>query len=119
MSERKPLRIELGMHGKNSRVWIDDVEISNYLCNVKVEADVNNITRATLEYIGAVVIEGEVGEVALQQHPIFVECKTCHTTIQGQRKEVVIVDRTGMNQRDREREIVQQEDGTPLVVGQA
>lgn len=113
--DRPPLRIEMGMHGKSTRVFLGGVDISNRLYAVTVKASVEGLTRATLEYIGAAVIEGETGEIALEQHPVYVECPTCAQAVQGTKREVKVIDRTGMNEDFRQREVVRGEDGEAVV----
>ncbi len=77
------LLIELGRNSINSRVWLNGIEISEHLVSLTVRAVVGDITSATLQYSGAVTIQGEAGSIELRQAPHYVECRECGKAIHG------------------------------------
>lgn len=89
-----PLVIESGMHGKTCVVRLNGVDISRYLRGVTVNIGVDDLSTATLEYIGAVVVKGDMGRFELQQAPVYVECESCKATVKGQKHQAEIIETT-------------------------
>ena len=57
---RAKVRLEIGTLGRNSRVWLDDVEVTETVASITVEAHANDVTRVLLVLLPSdVVIEGE------------------------------------------------------------
>jgi hypothetical protein len=96
------LKLTLKPIGASSRVELNGVDISKYLSAVTVTADAGGITKATLSYTGAVVIEGDPGVLEFVQEPRFVQCADCQKTVQGEPHDVQIVEHSNIGAASRE-----------------
>jgi hypothetical protein len=103
------LKLTLTHAGKSCMVELDGVDISRYIRSIVVRADVNDPTAATLEYTGAVIVEGEAGTITLQQHEHFVTCDECGRLLGGEKQDVKIIDTSKFAQTHRSYAAVKKE----------
>jgi hypothetical protein len=88
------LKLNLTSAGKRCRVELNGQDISGFLRAVRVSADVSEVTRATLEYQGAVVVEGDAGQIEFQQAEHCVRCDECRKVVAGEEQPVKVIDVT-------------------------
>ena len=89
------LRLDLGPHSRSTRVQLDGQDISRFVRRITLRCDVGEITTATIEYIGAVTVEGDAGRVTLTQGEHLVTCDTCRAVERGRRLADVDLDAIG------------------------
>ena len=85
------LRLTLQLSGHNTRVELDGVDISRYLCALSVDTKAGGLSTATLHYRGAMIVDVEGGHVALVQAPLYVTCAQCGATQRGAPAEPIVV----------------------------
>jgi len=77
------LKLTLPLSGRLATVELDGVDVSRFFHAVAVETNVGGLTKAVLQYRGAVVVELPDGRIELQQAPLYVTCDACHATLSG------------------------------------
>ena len=64
---RIPIAIVLGELAMNSKVILDGIDISHYICGIEVRAMVNERTAITLHLIAGVELTGEAGQLLIEK----------------------------------------------------
>lgn len=84
------LKVTLHRSAVRCTVELDGVDISRHLVGLEVRADVGELTVATLTYSGAIVIDGDEGQLRLEQASHFVQCTDCRKVLAGEPRVAVI-----------------------------
>lgn len=104
------LKIEMSRLGHRTKIELDGQDVSRFLNKVEVYTSVDEVTRAVLHYLGAVVVEGEAGSLRLEQAPLYVECEKCQVPVQGERVEAVEKTAMGEDVRSYEPVVIKGQD---------